>query len=235
MTSDSQDMAIENVGGASGPAGGDSGRVGGASERSGEVSRGAGKALVPESGTSKVEKAASGQAGPVALDESDCQLIRLLSLDLGRSAAPYREIAEKLGWDEDRVIKRVKEFGAKGIIRRMAGVLVHQRTGFTANAMVVWRVDPGRLDGIGRALAGFACVSHCYWRPEVPGWPYNLYTMVHARGPEELEASVKALAAKAGDALVGDEPWLVLTSLKELKKSSLEYFPGYQHNSEHSL
>jgi hypothetical protein len=44
--------------------------------------------------------------------------------------------------------------------------------------------------------------------------------MVHARGSEELEARVESMAS-----LAEAEDWRVLTSLKELKKSSLEYFP----------
>jgi hypothetical protein len=77
------------------------------------------------------------------------------------------------------------------------------------------------LDEVGLGFAGLAYVSHCYYRPEAPGWPYNLYTMVHAKEPGELQAQVESMAAlaKASD-------WRMLTSLRELKKTSLEYFPS---------
>ncbi|MDR2455140.1 MAG: AsnC family transcriptional regulator [Deltaproteobacteria bacterium] len=164
-----------------------------------------------------VEKAGKGT---VPLSEEDKRLIRLLSLDLGYSAAPYAELAEKTGLTEDRVLERIEELLAAGVIRRMAGVLVHQKSGFSANAMVVWKVERARLDEVGRAMASLSCVSHCYYRPEAPGWPYNLYTMVHALGPEELRGKVESLADLAGGA-----ERRVLNSLRELKKSSLEYFP----------
>ena len=162
----------------------------------------------------------AGRVRPMALDESDKRLISLLSLDLGRSAAPFAELADRLGWTEEAVLERTRALQAKGIIRRLGAVLVHQRTGFAANAMVVWRVEPERLDEVGRALGGLKNVSHCYWRPEVPGWPYNLYAMVHAKDPWELAAAVESMAA-----LAGNSEWRVLTSLKELKKTSMEYFP----------
>ena len=154
------------------------------------------------------------------LGEEDRPLIRLLSLDLGGSAAPYAELAVQLGWSEERVIERIREFFDLGVIRRMAGVLVHQKSGYTANAMIVWKIEPSRLDEIGEAFGKLSFVSHCYFRPGVPGWPYNLYTMVHAHGSEELEEMVESMAVISGGA-----EREALASLKELKKSSLEYFP----------
>jgi DNA-binding Lrp family transcriptional regulator len=149
------------------------------------------------------------------------RLLNLLSLDLGRSPTPYADLAEKLGWTEERTLAEVARLKDEGVIRRLGGVVVHQRAGFTANAMVVWRIEDDRLDAAGRALAGVERVSHCYWRPGVPGWPFNLYTMVHARDQAELLEAVEAMAPLAGAA-----EWRVLTSLRELKKTSLVYFPG---------
>ena len=162
----------------------------------------------------------AGRGRPLALDEGDRRLISLLSLDFGRSAAPYLEMAEALGWTEERVIARIKELRAIGAIRRLGAVLVHQRTGFSANAMVVWKIEPRLLDEAGAKLAALPSVSHCYWRPEIPGWPYNLYTMVHAKDHDELRSQVESMAA-----LAGASEWRTLTSLRELKKTSMAYFP----------
>jgi DNA-binding Lrp family transcriptional regulator len=156
----------------------------------------------------------------VKLDDGERRLIRLLSLDLGRSASPYAELASLLGWTEERVLSKIQELLSLGVIRRMGGVLVHQKSGFAANAMVVWEAGPDRLDETGEAFGKLPFVSHCYFRPQAPGWPYSLYTMVHAHGPEELSANIEAM-----EKISGGLGFKVLASLKELKKSSLEYFP----------
>jgi DNA-binding Lrp family transcriptional regulator len=161
-----------------------------------------------------------GGGQKAGFQERDKPLLSLLSRDLGRSAAPYAEMARKLGWTEEEVLKRVDELRAQGVIRRLGAVLVHQRAGFPANAMVVWQVEPERLDEAGRALGALEGVSHCYWRAEAPGWPYNLYTMVHARSQGELQAAVESMAALARAA-----DWRTLGSLQELKKTSPEFFP----------
>ena len=47
--------------------------------------------------------------------------------------------------------------------------------------MVAWKIDEARVAEVGRKLAGFRQVSHCYRRNPTDQWPYNLYTMVHGR------------------------------------------------------
>ncbi|MFZ3047754.1 MAG: Lrp/AsnC family transcriptional regulator, partial [Desulfatirhabdiaceae bacterium] len=56
-------------------------------------------------------------------------------------------------------------------------------------------------------------------RNPAPGWPYNLYTMIHARD----EASCIEIARKISvETDVGD--YELLFSRKEMKKTSMEYF-----------
>jgi DNA-binding Lrp family transcriptional regulator len=98
-------------------------------------------------------------------------------------------------------------------------VVVHQRSGFTANAMVTWRVPEADLDRAGEALARLPFVSHCYWRPQAENWPFNLYTMIHAKNRDELDEQINQMAL-----ISGAEEKKVLESVKELKKTSLQYF-----------
>jgi DNA-binding Lrp family transcriptional regulator len=85
--------------------------------------------------------------------------------------------------------------------------------------MSVWRVPAERLDEVGAALAARAEVSHCYARPTFPGFPYNLYAMIHSKD----RAAVEAVAAQAA-AATGVAEYHILYSVRELKKSSMRYF-----------
>ncbi|MDR1396002.1 MAG: Lrp/AsnC family transcriptional regulator [Deltaproteobacteria bacterium] len=159
-----------------------------------------------------------GSPAPLSLEEK--KLIHLLSQDLSISERPYLELAQKIGLTEAKVLAMIEDFQKRGLIRRLGAVVVHQRSGFKFNAMAVWQVPPDDLDRAGRALAGLAWVSHCYHRSPAEGWPYNLYTMIHARSREELTAQIEAMTV-----LAGAVRRKVLESVRELKKTSLEYFP----------
>lgn len=65
----------------------------------------------------------------------------------------------------------------------------------------------------------FPQVSHCYQRSTFPGWPYNVFTMVHGETKQECEKVVMAIAEA-----VNINEYDLLYSSKELKKVSMKYF-----------
>jgi Transcriptional regulators len=153
------------------------------------------------------------------LSPDDKALIYHLSGDLGDSPAPYAALAAKLGRTEEEVLEAVARFQAEGLIRRLGATLWHQKSGYSANAMVVFKLPEEKADEGGVRLAGLPYVSHCYRRVTVPEWPYSLYAMIHAESRRELLAMVEEMAA-----LTGAEQWRMLESLRELKKASRRYF-----------
>jgi DNA-binding Lrp family transcriptional regulator len=83
---------------------------------------------------------------------------------------------------EAEVIARLAEMQDAGLIKRMGVVVRHRSLGYRANAMVVWDVPDNELERVGRLLAAETCVTLCYQRPRrLPGWPYNLFCMIHGR------------------------------------------------------
>ena len=156
-------------------------------------------------------------AVPLSLTEK--KLIFHLSGDLGCSEAPYADLAAKVGLREEDVLAAIRRFQEQGLIRRFGATLRHQRSGFQANAMVVWRVEPGEVQARGEALAGKPYVSHCYQRRTAPGWPFNLYAMVHAESSARLAEFIKEMAE-----ICGTPQWRILESLAEFKKTSRRYF-----------
>jgi DNA-binding Lrp family transcriptional regulator len=145
------------------------------------------------------------------------RLINILSADLPLSLNPYLDLAQELGITESMVISSIKKMTDKGIIRRFGAVVVHQKSGFTANAMVVWLLEPDQQDPVGEKFAQLPYVSHCYNRSTVPGWPYNLYTMIHAENNDQLLKMVHNMAE-----ISGAKEWQVLESLREFKKQSMK-------------
>jgi DNA-binding Lrp family transcriptional regulator len=154
------------------------------------------------------------------LKAGDKALINLLSGDLPLSPRPFEEIGKKLGMTEEEVIKAINDFKKQGLIRRLGAILVHQQSGFSSNAMLVWEFSPEEVEKAGKTFAKLPYVSHCYQRETAPGWPYNLYTMIHAETPEglaKMTSEMNSLFQKAN--------WAILESVKELKKSSVNFFP----------
>ncbi len=132
---------------------------------------------------------------------------------------PYLEMAEQLGISEDTFLEKLKELCDRGVIRRFGATIRHQKSGFKANAMVAWKVDEKRIIEVGEKMASFKQVSHCYRRNPNNDWPYNLYTMIHARDEE----SCRETARKMSEATSVDA-YTLLFSREELKKTSMRYF-----------
>lgn len=153
------------------------------------------------------------------LTELQKKIIAAIQGDLPVTRRPYREISENLGVDEKTVLTELKTLCDKGVIRRFGATLRHQKSGFTANAMIAWRVDEDRIDAVGREAARFRQVSHCYRRNPAADWPYNLYTMVHAGDEAACRKIAEQISKKTG---VTD--YSILFSRKELKKTSMRYF-----------
>ena len=142
-------------------------------------------------------------------DAKDRHRINLLCQDIPHTQTPFSD----LGID----IEEIREDLDRGIMRRFGAVLRHQQAGFDANAMVCLAVAD--TERAGMLLAENPHVSHCYVRSPFEGFPYNLYAMFHGRSGAELEQSI----GSAVSALNGPDH-VVLTSLKELKKTSFVYF-----------
>lgn len=153
------------------------------------------------------------------LTELDKQLVRELQKGLPLVSRPFKEIASRLKMTEEELIEKIRSFIEGGQIRRFGAAVRHQDLGFVSNAMVVWDVPEAKVAEVGPIMAGFEQVSHCYQRPRYPGWPYNLFTVVHGKSREECIQAAESLARATGL-----DKYRLLFSTAELKKSSMRYF-----------
>jgi len=154
------------------------------------------------------------------LTELDKKIISSIQGDIPITERPYLEIAEHLGISEELLLERLEKLCDEGVIRRFGATLRHQKSGYEANAMVAWQVDEADIDSVGERMAAFREVSHCYRRNPQNDWPYNLYTMIHAKD----EASCREIARNIS-AETSIDNYTLLFSREELKKTSMEYFP----------
>lgn len=153
------------------------------------------------------------------LTELEKKVVAAIQGDIPVSRRPYKDIAERIGTDEQTVLEILKDLYNRGLIRRFGATLRHQKSGFSANAMVAWKVEDARVDEVGEQMAENPSVSHCYRRVVTEKWPYNLYTMIHARDRDTCYALASELSEKTG---VKD--YTLLFSSRELKKTSMVYF-----------
>ena len=153
------------------------------------------------------------------LTEIEKKVISALQGDIPVTKTPFLEMAESVGLSESQFLEAADSLNKRGIIRRFGATLKHQKSGYRANAMVAWQVDEDRVREVGEKMADFDQVTHCYRRDPARGWPYNLYTMVHAAD----EKTCRDIAAQISRRVSVDS-YTLLFSRRELKKTSMKYF-----------
>lgn len=153
------------------------------------------------------------------VSELDKQVIRALQGEFPLVPEPYKVLAEGIGISEELFLERVQAMSEDKKIRKMGAVLRHREVGFKANVLVAWVAPRERLDEIARQMAAHSAVTHCYDRNTAPGWPYNLYTMVHGCSREECERIAEDLGRETG---LTEKA--MLYSKHEWKKTSMKYF-----------
>ena len=152
------------------------------------------------------------------LDAFDRAIVKELQGDIPLHARPFALIGQRVGLSEQEVLERVQRYRERGWLRRVAAILYHQTAGFRGNAMVVWRVDGDRVERFGRVAASHPQVTHCYERPPLPGFPYNVYTMIHGADDRACQRVAATISARTG---ITD--YLLLYSTCEYKKTSASY------------
>ena len=157
-----------------------------------------------------------------ALTDEERRVLAAIQDGLPLIREPYRAVAEQLGLPEQRVLAAIASMLEQRKIKRIGAVPNHYALGITANGMSVWDVPDDRVAEIGRRLGDREEVTHCYRRPRHPGWPYNLFGMVHGRSRDDVFASVERIALELDIARFAHD---VLFSTRMLKKRGTRVRP----------
>lgn len=153
------------------------------------------------------------------MDARTKELLRELQDGFKLETRPFKRIANRLGCSEEEVIKLIEDCLEQGIIRRIGAAVRPEKLGHDANALVVWQVSDEKIDEVGAEVATMREVSHVYERECPPDWPFNFFTMIHARNEVELKSLIQQIADRHQL-----ENFQVFKTEKELKKTSMRYF-----------
>jgi len=145
--------------------------------------------------------------------------IFLLQQDLPVEKNPFKQLIKKNNIDisVNELTENFKNLLEAGVMRRYAAVLRHRKAGYTSNAMTAWKTGENFNPDI---FINKRQITHLYLRTIYPGkWEYPLFAMIHARSDDELKGIVNDLSKESGI-----DDYLVLNSLREFKKTRVQYF-----------
>ena len=156
----------------------------------------------------------------IKLSNRDKQIIAAIQGDIPVCKRPYEKMARQIGISEQEFCEQLQSLNDRGIIRRFGATLKHQKSGYVSNAMVAWIVDEKNIVNVGQMMAHSPHISHCYRRNSTNEWPYNLYTMIHGTSDSDCKKIALGLSQ-----MTGVTQFEVLFSQRELKKTSMKYYP----------
>ncbi len=152
------------------------------------------------------------------LTKIEKEILNFVQGDLPLKSSPYAKLAKRLNIDEDKIADKIGSLKKRGYIRRFGAILSHNMVGLKANCMCVWSVPEKKIEKIGELCSWEPAISHCYLRASKRDWPYNFYTMIHARTKSECLKLIRSISKKCG---VDD--YKMLFTLKKFKKTSPVY------------
>jgi hypothetical protein len=128
--------------------------------------------------------------------------------------------------EKERMLQHIKKLGSQEILDLPALKKIKLDTSglgplldYKHNALVCWQTNGINVSKIRQRLARMPTVSHCYLRKPHKHFPYNLYTMIHAKKSSDLEKAIKKCRN-----IFGTDNFCVLPTLKDL---SGEYVREY--------
>ncbi|MGI9353200.1 MAG: siroheme decarboxylase subunit beta [Rhizobiaceae bacterium] len=129
---------------------------------------------------------------------------------------PYAALATRTGHRESEFISQLRNLVDRGVVSRFGCILRHRSLGYLANAMTVWDVPDDIVDRIAHKLAARSEVTLCYRRQRCyPGWPYNLFVMIHG---QEREAVLELISKAEQETGLCDYPSSILFSRRCFKQ-----------------
>ncbi|MDD2598889.1 MAG: hypothetical protein PHO37_06670 [Kiritimatiellae bacterium] len=146
-------------------------------------------------------------------------IVRYLEGDLPVTADFYGQLANHLGLDKGALLETLTLWQKSGVMRRIGLLLRHRKVGFLANGMCCWNVPQAEIPEVGRRVSGCPEVTHCYERPMLESFPFNLFAMIHTTAWQDTQSLFQRIADDCG--LSGGQ---LLLSVREYKKTSMQFF-----------
>lgn len=127
------------------------------------------------------------------MDRMDRKILNIIQSDFPIAPRPFREVGERLGIEEEEVLRRVKGMKDSGVIRRIGGSFDSRRLGFFSTLCAA-RVPPEKMELFNEVINACVGITHNYTREH----EYNIWFTFIAGSEEELDRSLKEIADKTG-------------------------------------
>ena len=127
------------------------------------------------------------------IDDMDKAILNLIQSDFPITPRPYLAIAERLGFSENDVIKRLGRLKKRGIIRRIGGNFVPEKLGFVSTLCAA-RVPGNKIQSFAMAVNRYPGVTHNYQRDN----KYNVWFTFIAPSMKEIEENLKSISQQTG-------------------------------------
>ena len=127
------------------------------------------------------------------LDDMDRAILNLIQSDFPITPRPYLAIAQRLGFSENDVIKRLNRLKKKGIIRRIGGNFVPEKLGYISTLCAA-RVPEDKIQSFAKAVNRYPGVTHNYQRDN----KYNVWFTFIAPSMKEIEENLENISRQTG-------------------------------------
>jgi DNA-binding Lrp family transcriptional regulator len=127
------------------------------------------------------------------IDDMDRAILNLIQSDFPITPRPYLAIAQRLGFSENDVIKRLDRLKKKGIIRRIGGNFVPEKLGFVSTLCAA-RVPEDKIQSFAMAVNRYPGVTHNYQRDN----KYNIWFTFIAPSMKNIEENLENISRQTG-------------------------------------
>lgn len=120
------------------------------------------------------------------------KILNCIQRDIPLVKKPFKVLAKRAGISEEKLLEKIGQLKAKGLIHRFSAGISHKRLGFKST-LVALRVAEGRVDSVAGKIIVHPEVTHCFLRRG----DYNLWTVLIYRG-RLLKGILDKLAKEVG-------------------------------------
>ena len=90
------------------------------------------------------------------LSDLEKRILAVLQKGLPLTLTPYRDMAGEIGIEPEQLLEVLRRWDADGRLRRIGAVVSHVKVGLNAGSMVVWEVQPDRVEVVAPTItSGF--------------------------------------------------------------------------------
>jgi len=129
----------------------------------------------------------------IGLDDVDRLLLNNLQGGFPVTHRPFRDVAERLGLDEDDVIARVRRLVETGALTRFGTILNAPQLG-GERTLAAMHVPPERFDDVAAFVNSLDTISHNYERTH----HFNMWFVISSEDEADIQRTIETIERETG-------------------------------------